>query len=154
MPSIKADFSLKDEDFEKIRKAILRCGTTSEEVLNDYIHNRASEKFIKRMDKYIPVAKIDKTHRSIPIRAKGNKWFEQENYNLAVNISNSLKGKRGSSFYYLYYVVTGTGTSEPSKRRSGVGGIDFMKKGIDEEYDNVVNEMLSELEKNIDKEMN
>lgn len=147
MPSIKANFKLKDEDIEKIRNAILRCGTTSEEVLNDYIHNKASEKFIKRMDRYIPVAKKDKNHKHIPIRAKGNKWYEQENYNLAVNISNSLKGKRGTSFYYLYYIVTGTGTSK------NIGARDFMEQGVNEEYNNVVNEMLEELEKNIDKEM-
>lgn len=147
MPSIKTNFSLKDEDLDRIKRAIVNCGETSEEVINDYLHNIAGKKFVKKMDKYIPVAKTDKTHPRIPIRAKGNKWSEQDDYNLAVKISNSLKGKRGTSFYYLYYVVTGTGTSKNHGER------DFMEKGLNEEYDNVVDGIINELSKNIEKEM-
>jgi hypothetical protein len=147
MPIAKTEFSLKDEDVERIKRAIGNLGETGERVINDYLHNIAGEKLTKSMDKYIPVAKIDKTHPRIPIRAKGNKWSEQDNYNLAVKISNSSKGTRGKSFYYLYYVITGTGTSENKGTR------DFMEKGFNEEYNDVVDGLVNELKENIEKEM-
>ena len=142
MPSIRSNFLLKDEDVERIRQSILRCGTTSEKVINDYLHKVAGKKFIDSMSKYIP-----RSNRKNVIHAKGGNWSEQENFNLAVSISNSLKGKRGSSFYYLYYVVTGTGTNKKKGPR------DFMKQGMDQEYDNVVDGILNELSENIEKEM-
>lgn len=148
MPKVNTEFGFEYSDYEKVRQAILRCGSTSEDVINDYLHNTAGKKITKSIDNYIPVAKIDKTHPAIPIRAKGNNWSEQENFNLAVNIGNSLKGKRGTSFYYLYYVVTGTGTNAEKGPR------DFMSQGLNNEYNNIVNELINELDKNINKEMN
>lgn len=139
MPSIKSNFSLKDEDVKRIQQFIVKCGNTSEEVINDYIHNEAGERITKGITRFIPVSKRNKVH------AKNSKWSEQKNYNLAVNISNKTSGK--NSFYYLYYVATGTGTSKKN------GPNDFMKKGMDQEYNNVVNGLINELEKNINKEM-
>lgn len=141
MPSVKTNFSLNYSDMERIRQAILRCGNTSEKVINDYIHNKAGANITKSITKFIPRSEKGKRH------AKDSNWSEQTNYNLAVNISNSLKGKRGSSFYYLYYVVTGTGTS----RRKGSN--DFMTKGLNNEYKNVVDGIVNELSQNIDKEL-
>lgn len=148
MSYIKTTFSLKDEDLIRIRDGIKRCGVSSEEVLNNYLHNEASERLIKQMNYYIPVAKPDKTHKRIPIKAKGNKWYEQENYNLAVTIENSLKGKRGTSYYYLYYVATGTGSNKY------VGERNFLEKGLNDEYNNIVDGMLKVLDENIQKELN
>ena len=142
MPRAKTDFSLKDTDVEKIKRAVSRCGETSEQTINDYLHNVAGEKLINSMDKFIP-----RSPRRNVIHARGNKWSDQKNYNLAVTIGNSLKGARGKSFYYLYYVVTGTGTNE----KKGVR--DFMKQGLDREYNNVVNGIINELDKNIEKEL-
>lgn len=140
MPSIKANFSLKDEDVERVRKAIKRVGYTSEEVINNYLHNVAGEKISKSITRFIPVSKRKKVH------AKDSKWSEQKNHNMAVTISNKTTGKK--SFYYLYYVATGTGTS----KRNGKN--DFMKKGMDKEYNNIVNGLIEELSTNIEKEMN
>ena len=125
MPSIKAEFSFNDEDFERVKQSIKRLGDSSEEVINNYLHNVAGEDITESITNYIPVSKKGNRH------AKHNNWNEQENYNLAVTIGNKSSGKK--SFYYLYYVATGTGTSVPSKKKTGVGGVDFMKKGIDNE---------------------
>lgn len=141
MPSVKTKFSLDYSDMERIKKSILRLGETSEKVINDYLHNVAGDKISRSITRFIPVSNRDKIH------AKHSNWSEQVNYNLAVNISNSLKGKRGTSFYYLYYVVTGTGTN---KRK---GPNDFMTKGLDKEYKNVVDGIVNELDENIEKEM-
>lgn len=147
MPSIKTEFGFNDDDFNEIQQSIKRLGYSSEEVINDYLHNIAGKDITESITHFIPVAKVDKTHKRIPLIAKNSIWSEQENFNLAVGISNSLKGKRGTSFYYLYYVVTGTGTSKYKGPR------DFMSKGLNQEYDNVVDGLINELEKNIDKEM-
>lgn len=148
MPKTKTEFGFNYEDFERYKEAVKRVGATSEGVINNYLHNTAGKNIAKSIDQFIPVAKTDKTHKYIPIRAKGNNWSEQDNYNLAVNISNSLKGKRGTSFYYLYYVATGTGTN------AGKGPRDFMSMGLDKEYNNIVNGLIGELSTNIEKEMN
>jgi len=142
MPRIRTDFSLNDKDVDKIKRAILNCGNSSENVINNFLHNVAGEKIIKSIDKYIPVS----PRRNV-IHAKGNDWSEQKNYNLAINIGNKLTGARGRSFYYLYYVVTGTGTNEKK------GARDFMKQGLDKEYNNIVNGLMNELNKNIEKEL-
>lgn len=142
MPSIKSNFSLKAEDIDKVSQAILRVGTTSEEVINNYLHDVAGKDITKSITRFIPVSKKGKRH------AKHSNWSEQENFNMAVSISNSLKGSRGSSFYYLYYVVTGTGTSKKK------GANDFMEKGMNQEYNNIVKGLIDTLDKNIEKEMN
>lgn len=142
MPSIKSNFSLVDKDIERIRHAISNCGVSCEKVINDYLHNTAGKNITKSITRFIPVSK-----RKNVIHAKHSNWSEQENFNLAVGISNSLKGKRGSSFYYLYYVVTGTGTNKKKGPR------DFMEQGMNQEYNNIVNGMIDELGKNIEKEM-
>lgn len=143
MPKINTEFGLEYSDYEKIRQAILRCGYSSEETINNYLHNTAGKKITKSIDNYIP-----RSPRTNVIHAKGNNWSEQNNFNLAVNIGNSLKGKRGTSFYYLYYVVTGTGTNAQKGPR------DFMSQGLNQEYNNIVDGLINELDKNIEKEMN
>ena len=143
MPKIKSDFSLNFEDVERVKRAIGRCGESSEGVINNYLHNVAGENITKSITKYIP-----RSPRKNVIHAKDSNWSEKKNYNLAVTIGNSLKGVRGTSFYYLYYVVTGTGTNEKK------GARDFMKQGLDNEYNNVVNGIVNELDKNIEKELN
>ena len=143
MPSVKTNFSLKAEDIEKVKQAIIRAGNTSEEVINNYLHNVAGGRIAKSITNYIPLSP-----RKDVIHAKKSNWSEQEDFNLAVSIGNSLKGKRGKSFYYLYYVVTGTGTNKKK------GARDFMEQGLNKEYDNTVEGLINELGKNIEKEMN
>lgn len=140
MPYIKSNFSIKENDIDRIREAISKLGFSSEEVINNYLHNVAGDKMVKGMN-------IPKSPRKGVIHARGSKWWEQDNYNLAVSISNSLKGKRGSSFYYLYYVVTGTGTNKEKGPRN------FMEEGLNKEYKNIVDGLVNEITKNIDKEM-
>lgn len=142
MPSVKTEFGFKDDDFERIKQAIKRVGDTSENVINKYLHNVAGSNITKSITPFIPKSERGKIH------ARNSKWSEQDNYNLAVSISNSLKGKRGTSFYYLYYVVTGTGTNYKK------GARDFMEQGLNKEYNNVVDGLLEELSTNIEKEMN
>lgn len=141
MPSIKSNFTLKDSDIERIKKAILSCPNSVESIINDYLHNTGGNNLANRITRYIPKSEKGKRH------AKTNKWFLQENYNLAVAISNSLKGKRGDSFYYLYYVITGTGTN----KKKGIR--DFMGQGLNKEYNPLVEGLLNKISEQIDKEL-
>ena len=62
-------------------------------------------------------------------------------------IGNKTTGKKDKSFYYLYYPASGTGTSKKK------GKNDFMGKGLDYKYDEIVGDLLAELEKNIEREV-
>ena len=134
MPSIKSNFSLNYADISLIQKKILQFGIISEDIINDYIHHDAAIQIINAITKEIPKSDKGKKH------AKDNIWYEQENFNLAVGISNNMKGKRGTSFYYLYYVVTGTGNSKKN------GANDFMERGLDKEYPKLVDGIIAQLE--------
>lgn len=135
-------FSLNSQDIERVHKAILLCGKESEDIINSYLHKIGGKKMSDSMTKYLPLSKTGKNH------AKFHKWFEQDNYNLSVSITNSTKGKRETSFYYLYYVFTGTGTS---KRR---GKNDAMIKGFKHIENEMVNDIVDLLDKNVEMEMN
>lgn len=139
MPVSRSDFSLKYTDIERLQNSIAQIGHTSESVINEHLHNVTGEQMVEGITRYIPVSKKGKRH------AKYNKWWEQSDYNLAVAIENSLKGKRGTSFYYLYYVITGTGTSYMYGKR------DFMEQGLNKNYDKIVNSLFDELMKHIER---
>lgn len=141
MPSIKTNFKLKDSDIERIQKAIIQCGDSAEEKINDYLKNVGGEKIATGISKFIPRSNRNKTH------AKTSKWWKQLNYNLAVVVENNNAGKRNTSFYYLYYPATGTGTSKKK------GKNDFMGRGLNSEYQTLVNGLINELDENIEKEM-
>lgn len=142
MPTFKNSFSLHFKDMERVNLAINNLAGNAEEVINDYLHKTGGEKISDSITKFLPVSKKGTKH------AKSSKWFEQENFNLAVSISNSIKGKRGSSFYYLYYVFTGTGTS----RKKGPN--DAMIKGYKKVENELVENLIDSLDKKIEQEMN
>lgn len=139
MGIVRSKFTLKDDDIERLRNAVVSCGTSSENVINDYLHTSGAEKIVESVTRFIPVSKKGKRH------AKSSKWYKQTNYNMAVAIENNSSGKK--SFYYLYYVATGTGTS------SQKGANNFMDKGMNKIYDKVVDDLVNELEKNIERKM-
>ena len=137
-------FRYNYDDFIKLQEAIKKYPGSSEEAINEYLRNKGSRNLIDSTTFYIPVSKTGKHH------AKSNNWYNIDYKNLEVDISNSLEGTRKTgSFYYLYYVSTFTGTSDPSKRKTGVGGIDFFEEGADKVYPIVKDELLNILETKI-----
>lgn len=127
----KAKFEIKDEDIKKITELIKKVPQNAESTINNYLHNTGKDKIVKSITNFIPVSRNFKKH------AKTSKWSKTDNFNLAVQISNVGK------FYYLYFPLTGTGTSNNKNPN------DFFTKGMDIVYDDVVSEMLNELENNI-----
>lgn len=141
MPVIKQKFGLKYEDIEKLNKKLLKINESKEKTINDCLKEIASPKVTRSVTSFLPVSEKGNRH------AKKSKWYEVEYYNLSFVLSNSLKGKRGTSFYYLYYPATGTGTSNKK------GPNDFLGKGIDKEYNNIVSDLLNALDKKIEEEL-
>lgn len=139
MPGIKARFSLKDTDIVKLNNAISQLGTDAENVINEHMHNVTGKQMAEGITRFIPVSKKGTRH------AKNNKWWKQTNYNMAVEISNNSSGKR--SFYYLYYVATGTGTSRSYGKR------DFMEQGMNAEYDKIVDSLMKKLTSAIERRL-
>ena len=85
MANVKATFSLKDDDVNKIKEAIKDCGEYSEKVINDYLHNVGGENIAKSITNFLPRSNRNKVH------AKDKKWNKQNNYNLSVSIENASK---------------------------------------------------------------
>lgn len=124
-------FEIKQEDLNKIEEAILEYGENSEKVINDYLNSVAKNKFMAAIKDYMPVSNRRKIH------AKTSNSIDSISYNLALVI------KTKSKFNYLYFPQTGEGTSK------GKSPNDFMEKGIDKEYDNVINGILDKLKNRI-----
>lgn len=123
------DFSLKNEDLERIQQSIIDFGDDAEGVINDCLANEVKDKFITSITNLIPVSKVNKGH------AKTSNSLEGKNRN---NLTLLIHTK--PKFNYLYFPQMGEGTSKDNSPN------DFMEKGIDAEYDNVVNMMLNKLQ--------
>lgn len=141
MPGIKARFDLKDADVVKLKNAISQLGTDAENVINEHMHNVTGKQMVEGITRFIPVSEKGTRH------AKYSKWWKQTNYNLAVEIENSDAGKRKTSFYYLYYVATGTGSNRSYGKR------DFMEQGINAEYDKIVDSLMEKLTDTIERRL-
>lgn len=127
----KVKFEIKQEDLKKIQDLLIEMQEKAEIILNDYLHNEGKEKIVTGITRFIPVSPRTNKH------AKTSKWSQTKNFNLAVQISNIRK------FYYLYFPLTATGTSENKSPN------DFFTKGIDSVYDEVVEDMIERLKNNL-----
>ena len=54
------EFSIKDEDINKINEAITNFEGNAERVINDYLGTQAKEKFIQSITNLIPVSRVNK----------------------------------------------------------------------------------------------
>ncbi len=145
-------FSTNSEDFVRLENVLKAYPKNAEDIINHYLENIGKEKLIEKATFYIPISvnpsKDRKTHH-----AKKNKWYETAFKNLEIDLSNSSKGTRKSSYYYLYYVANYTGTSDPRKQKTGVGGIDFFTKGAEMAYPNIKEDLIDLLSKKIKEEL-
>lgn len=142
MPSIKTKFELKGKEVEDIRRLINKLGPFSERTINDCLHKQGGETLQKYLTMFMPRSDRDKVH------AKDSKWWVQDNYNLAVAISNKTTGTKGkNNFYYLFYPATATGTSKY------VTGDTFTEEGLEHSKYEIIYDLEQALMKNIDKEL-
>ena len=95
------------------------------------MHNEGKTKIVNSITNFIPVSPRTNKH------AKTSKWYETKDFNLALQIKNARK------FYYIYFPLTATGTSEKKQPN------DYFTKGINKVYDDVVSEMLTEIQNDL-----
>ena len=127
------DFSLKTEDLLKIQEAIMNFDDDAEKVINDCLANEVRDTLINSITNLIPVSNVDKSHAktSNPLDAK-----VRNNLTLWIHTK--------SKFNYLYFPQMGEGQSRNNSPN------DFMEKGINAEYDNVVNMILDKLQSRLE----
>lgn len=140
MPIIKQTLSLNYEESKKLEEAMKKVSYDVPTIINECLERKVAPKLKDKATFYLPKSANGKRH------AKDNIWYETEFYNLAFVLSNSLKGKRGTSFYYLYYPATGTGQSYKK------GPNDFLGKGEKRIHSEAVLDLLNSLNKKIEEE--
>lgn len=128
------EFSIKDEDINKINEAITNFEGNTERVINDYLGTQAKEKFIQSITNLIPVSRVNKRRHA----KNSNPLDGKIRNNLTLWIHTKTK------FNYLYFPQNAEGTSK------GKIPNDFMERGIDAEYDNVVNGILEKLQNRLE----
>ena len=124
-----AYFELKSEDVQKLQQAIQQYGGNAEKTINDLLNSEVKEILIKSITNLIPVSEKGKKHAKFSNPLQGD---------MKGNLTLYIHTK--SNFHYLYFPDEGEGTSK------GRGASDFMGRGIDAEYDNVLNRMLDKLQ--------
>ena len=142
MPVVKERFALNSKDVDRVQKAILSFQKDAENAINEYLEKIGSNKVIKSVTDVLPYYEKTKLH------AKYSKWYDIGFNNMSFVLSNSLKGKRGTSFYYLYFPATGTGNSYKK------GPNDFFGTGFNNIYDSFVDGLIMSLENKIEEELN
>lgn len=155
MPVIKEKFELKYEDVQKLKQSIVNFQGNKEDAINDCLKKITGPKVARSVTDFLPVAK-NKYYYFYP-HAKDAEWYEITYYNLSFVLANNLRGKnitkttknKGArkSFYYLYYPATGTGNSYKK------GPNDFLNKGINKVYDNVIEDLINALNNRIEEEL-
>lgn len=133
------DFSLKNEDLERIQQSIINFEGDAEEVINTYLKKTTSKILKKSIINLVPVSKEKYPSQQGKNHAKMNNPFTSTVSNLTLTI------KTKKEFNYLYFPQMGEGTSK------GKLANDFMEKGIEAEYDNVINGMLEKLQNRMEE---
>lgn len=122
-------FSLKEDDLQRIQEAVINLGDDAENIINECLANEVKNKLITSITNFIPVSNQNKKH------AKSSKPLDASvRNNLTLWIHTKPK------FYYLYFPQNAEGQSRNNSPN------DFMEKGINAEYDNVVNTILDKLQ--------
>lgn len=129
------DFSLKEEDLGRIQEAIINFNDDAERVINDCLANEVRDKLITSITNLIPVSDKNKKQHA----KTSNPLDGKVRNNLTLWIHTKPK------YNYLYFPQNAEGTSKSNSPN------DFMEKGIDAEYDNVVNIMLDKLQNRLEE---
>lgn len=128
------DFSLKEEDLGRIQEAIMDFRDDVESVINDCLANEVKELLTNSITNLIPVSDKNKKQHA----KTSNPLDGKVRNNLTLWIHTKPK------YNYLYFPQNAEGTSKSNSPN------DFMDKGIDAEYDNVVNIMLEKLQRRME----
>lgn len=127
------EFSLNDDDLKTLQSSIQDFQGNSEDAINQCLENEVKPMLINSIINFIPVSEKNKNHAKYSDPLQGNL-----NGNLSLLIHTKKK------YNYLYFPQEGEGTSKSH------GPNDFMGKGIEQQYDNVVNIMLEKIQNKLE----
>ena len=130
------NFTIKDEDVERLQKAVQNFGQGAEEAIGNYLGNEADEIFRNAITNLIPVSDRMKKHarNSAPLTGE-------------MTGVTSLYIHTKKPFHYLYFPDQGEGTSKRSPAH------EFMEGGVDAQYDTVVNALIDALINELNKNL-
>lgn len=130
------NFTIKDEDIEKLQKAVQNFGEGAEKVIGNYLENEADEIFRNAIANLIPISDRNKKHAKNSAPLTGEMLSQTSLY---------IHTKR--NFHYLYFPDQGEGTSKGSPPH------EFMEGGVDTQYDTVVNALIDALINELNKNL-
>lgn len=130
----KIDFSIKENDLERIQEAIINFGDDAENAINECLANEVKNTLITSITNFIPVSKQNKKH------AKSSNPLQGDVRN---NLTLLIRTK--PKFNYLYFPQNAEGQSRNDPPNN------FMEKGINNEYDNVINTILDKLQRRMEE---
>lgn len=120
-----AEFRLEEEGIERLQKAIADYGEGVGQKLYEYLSTTGDEVFQASITSLIPVSDRPKRHAKSSDPLTGDMQTETTLY------IHSHK-----PFHYLYFPDQGQGTSK------GQAAHEFMETGVDNRYDQVVNDLI------------
>lgn len=123
-----ANFSINDDDIDKLIQAIQSYEDDAEEAIGDYLENKVPKIVKPSIQNLIPVSDRRKKH------ARNSAPFTEDmDGKLSVYIHTKYQ------WHYLYFPDEGEGTSK------GQSPHDFMLQGVENQYDTLINGILDSL---------
>lgn len=126
-----ANFKLDASEFDRLEKAIKQYGEGAEKVINDVLHNEASEMLQESIKFFMPVSKRNKKH------AKFSKSLTDEKGNLSITIKSTKK------YSYLYFPDDGSSVRNPKRRAAG--NQQFFRKGAEAKQNEIIDRCIGRL---------
>ena len=131
---MRAVFNLENtKAFRQLEETMKKIPVESEEIVNDYLHNTATNKVIKAIKGEMPKSNRKKIH------AKESESLDKENFNMGFVIKTKKK------FDYLVFPVYGTGTSFKNQPN------DFMSEGLNKEVPQIVEDLQKKLQERMEE---
>lgn len=133
------NFQIKQDDIIRLQEAMVRFGNESESTINDYLMGIGANMGIRSIISQLPTS--GRTWKGKGKSAKSGNPFQSDFVNLGFSIRSKKK------YNYLYFPDQAAGTS------SGNSPLEFMDRGLDKVYNNIVDGLLKSLQIKIEEEL-
>lgn len=133
------NFQIKQEDIIRLQEAMMRFGDESESTINDYFMGIGANIGVRAITSLLPTS--GRTWKGKGKPAKSSNPFQSDFVNLGFSIRSKKK------YNYLYFPDQGSGTSLKNNP------LEFMDKGLDKVYDDIVDGLLKGLKIKIEEEL-
>lgn len=133
------NFEIKQEDIIRLQEAMVRFGNESENAINDYLMGIGANIGVRSIISLLPTS--GRTWKGKGKSAKSGNPFQSDFVNLGFSIRSKKK------YNYLYFPDQAAGTS------LGNSPLEFMDRGLDKVYNNIVDGLLKSLQIKIEEEL-